>query len=129
LASRASREARSSSTSSRKISGGLFKHIDLFDIKGEIEEYIHGLPIKSAFYAPGYFMQTFTGFMAPQPAGDGSYTISGIVSPQTQVPLIDRLANSGKYVGAILAAPEKFEGKTISDATRLTSFEEANEDY
>jgi uncharacterized protein YbjT (DUF2867 family) len=40
-----------------KISGGKFKNVEHFDDKAEIEEYIRGLPVKSAFFAPASFMQ------------------------------------------------------------------------
>jgi hypothetical protein len=62
--------------------------------------------------------------MAPHPIGDGTYAISNIVTPQTQLPLIKVAADSGKYVGAILAEPEKYEGKVLSAATDLYSFED-----
>jgi hypothetical protein len=42
----------------------------------------------------------------------------------SQLPLIEVAADSGKYVGAILAEPEKYEGKVLSAATDLYSFED-----
>jgi uncharacterized protein YbjT (DUF2867 family) len=62
--------------------------------------------------------------MAPHLTGDGTYAISNIVTPQTQLPLIEAAADSGKYVGAILAEPEKYEGKVLSAATHLYSLED-----
>jgi len=107
-----------------KVSGGKYQHADHFDSKAEVEEYIRTLPIKSSFFAPGSFMQNFGGTMAPHPAGDGTYAISNVVTPQTQLPLIDAAADSGKWVAAILAEPEKYEGEVLSAATKLYSFEE-----
>lgn len=106
--------------SSRKIT-----NVEHFDLKAEVELYIRSLPIKSAFYVPGYFMQNFTTFLVPQPAGDGSFVMANVVTPQTLLPLIDTVADSGKFVGAILAAPESFEGKYVRSAERLVSFEDA----
>jgi uncharacterized protein YbjT (DUF2867 family) len=110
-----------------KISGGKYQQVDSFDAKAEVEEYIRTLSIKSAFFAPGSFMQNFEGIqsmMVPRPIGDDTYAISNIVTPQTQLPLIEAAADSGKYVGAILAEPEKYEGKVLSAATSLYSFED-----
>jgi uncharacterized protein YbjT (DUF2867 family) len=107
-----------------KISGGKYQHVEQFDSKAEVEEYIRTLPIKSAFFEPGSFMQNFGGMMAPHPIGDGTYTISNVVTPQTQLPLIEAAADTGKYVAAILAEPEKYEGKVLSAATKLYSFED-----
>jgi uncharacterized protein YbjT (DUF2867 family) len=108
-----------------KISGGKYVHCDHFDAKAEVEEYIRALPIQSSFFAPGSFMQNFGGMMAPQPSrdGDGTFAINNIVTPQTQMPLIETVEDTGKYIGAVLAEPEKFEGKVLSAATKLYSFE------
>lgn len=107
-----------------KISGGKIQNLAHFDVKAEIEEYIHAQPIKSAFFAPGSFMQNFNHFMTPRPSGDGTYAIANFVTPETQLPLIDTVDDTGKYVGAILAEPQKYEGKVFSASTRLYSYSE-----
>lgn len=110
-----------------KISNGKLKKLDHFDVKAEIEDYIRAQPMKSAFFAPGSFMQNFSHFMGPRPAGDGTYVIAHFVKPETQLPLIDTVDDTGKYIGAILAEPEKYEGKVFSAATRLYSYSETVE--
>lgn len=85
------------------------------------------LPMKSAFYAPGSFMQNFSTFMGPHPADNNTYAISHFVSPNTQLPLIEVVEDSGKFVGAILAEPAKYEGMVLSAATKLYSFTEVVE--
>lgn len=107
-----------------KMSGGKLQNLAHFDVKAEIEDHIRTLPMKSAFFAPGSFMQNFGHFMAPRPVGDGTYAIAHFVKPETLLPLIDTVDDSGKYVGAILAEPEKYEGKVFSAATRLYSYSE-----
>ena len=65
--------------------------------------------------------------MKPQPSysnDDGTFVLASFVAPGTQLPLIDTVADTGKYVGAILADPAAFEGKVVSAATGLYSFEE-----
>lgn len=110
-----------------KISGGKIKNMDHFDAKAEIEDYIRSQPMKSAFFAPGSFMQNFSHFMGPRPSGDGTYAIAHFVKPETQLPLIETVADSGKYVGAILAEPDKYEGKVFSAATALYTYTEVVE--
>ena len=107
-----------------QISNGKYTHVAPFDAKAEIEEYIRTLPIESAFYNPGSFMQNFITASAPQPVGDGTFVISGIASPETQFPLVDPVADSGAYVGAILAAPENYSGKVVYGVTELLSYDE-----
>lgn len=108
---------------STAISGGKCPVVH-FDTKFEIEQYIRGLPIKSAFVAPGSFMQNFASIMGPRPVGDGSYVISNIHTPETDFPWIDIEGDMGKFVAAILAEPEKFEGKVFAAASEVRSFEE-----
>lgn len=40
------------------------------------------------------------------------------------MPLIDTASDSGKYVGAMLASPDKYSGKVFSAATGLYSYQE-----
>lgn len=110
-----------------KMCGGKLQHLAHFDVKAEIEDYIRAQPMKSAFFAPGSFMQNFGHSMGPRPAGDGTYAIANFVKPETLLPLIDTTEDSGKYVGAILAEPEKYEGKIFSASTRLYSYSEIAE--
>ena len=107
-----------------KLSDGKIQNLAHFDVKAEIEDYIRTQPMKSAFFAPGSFMQNFGHFMGPRPAGDGTYAIANFVTPETQLPLIDTVDDTGKYVGAILAEPDKYEGKVLSAATKLYSYGE-----
>ncbi|KAF9546130.1 hypothetical protein EC957_010116 [Mortierella hygrophila] len=106
-----------------KISDGVYT-VASFDVKAETEQYIRSLPLKSAFFSPGSFMQNYLDMFAPYPVGDGTYAFSNVVSPQAPFPLIDTLGDTGKYVGAILAEPEKYEGKVFSAATKLYTFDE-----
>ena len=106
------------------ISGGKYA-VDLFDAKADAEQYIRGLPIKSAFFAPGSFMQNFGGTMAPRPAGDGTYAIANIHTPETKFPWIDVVGDTGKFIGAILAEPEKYEGKVLYASSSIHSLDEA----
>jgi uncharacterized protein YbjT (DUF2867 family) len=107
-----------------KISCGRFQNMDHFDGKAEVEDYIRNLPIKSAFFAPGTFMQNFGATLRPFPEGDGTYALSNFVKPETLLPLIDIASDTGKYIGAVLAEPDKYEGKTFCAAARLYSFDE-----
>ncbi|KAL8832273.1 MAG: hypothetical protein Q9191_000372 [Dirinaria sp. TL-2023a] len=110
-----------------KISGGKLKNMGHFDTKAEVEAYIRSLSpkIKSAFFAPGSFMQNWHQHgMGPRAVGDGTYALINFVNPDTRLALIDIVDDTGKYVGAILAEPEKYEGKTMSAATGFWSYRE-----
>ncbi|KAF9913936.1 hypothetical protein BX616_009289 [Lobosporangium transversale] len=110
-----------------KLSNGKHPGVESFNVKADIEEYIRSLPIKSAFFAPGLFMQNYSRHAAPQPQGDETYALLNIISPQTLLPLIDTPGDTGKYVGAILAEPDKYEGTVFNASTELLTFEEMAE--
>jgi uncharacterized protein YbjT (DUF2867 family) len=108
------------------ISGGKYTKVTPFDAKAAAEQYIRRLPIKSAFYCPGSFMENFhtQPFLNPRQAPDGTWVMARHTSPKTQFPLIDAVGDSGKFVGAILNEPDGFEGKRICGATKLYTLEE-----
>jgi len=112
--------------STTDMSGGKYTKITSFDAKAKAEQYIAGLPIKSAFCALGSFMENLQAhtFMAPKPRSDGTWVLSRPVSAACQMPLIDAVGDTGKFVGAILAEPDKYEGKTLCAATALYSIQE-----
>ncbi|KHN96774.1 NmrA family transcriptional regulator [Metarhizium album ARSEF 1941] len=104
-------------------SGGRYNKGGHFDCKTQVEKYIRTLPVKSAFFAPGCFMQNLATNMRPNATDDGTYVLANVASPTTKLPLID-ITDTGKYVSAILADPDAFEGKVLCAATRLYSIEE-----
>jgi uncharacterized protein YbjT (DUF2867 family) len=108
------------------ISGGIYTRVTMFDAKARAESYIRNLPIKSAFYSPGSFMENYITFAAPKRASDGSkaYIMAMHISPKTRVPLVDARGDTGKFVGSILASPDTYNGKVIYGAERLYSLEE-----
>jgi len=110
-----------------KISNGKYTHVIPFDAKSLAEKYIRGLPIKSAFVAYGFFMENFQSqpFLNPQKALDGkTWVLSRHISSKTRIPYLDATSDGGKFVGAILAEPDKFEGKTLCAAAGLYNLEE-----
>jgi len=109
-----------------EMSGGQYTHVTPFDAKAKAEQYIRGLPIKSAFVSLGFFMENFQSqpFLAPRQAPNGTWVMSRHISSKTQFPLIDATGDTGKFVGAILAEPDKYESKTFCAAAALYTLEE-----
>lgn len=109
-----------------EISGGKYTKVTPFDAKAKAEQYIRSLNIKSAFYSRGYFMENFQSqrFLAPRHASDGTWVLARHISPKTQLPFVDAIGDTGKFVGAILAEPDKYEGKTFCGAAALYTLEE-----
>ncbi|GIK00360.1 hypothetical protein Aspvir_004383 [Aspergillus viridinutans] len=113
----------SSSVHAGNTSGGKYP-VPAYDAHYNVEQYIRGLPIRSAFVAPGTFMQNLRGMMWPRPREDGSYVIANIHSPQARFPWLDVEADMGKFVGVVLAEPEKYQGKVLAASSCIHSFEE-----
>lgn len=106
-----------------KLSGGKFTKVSGWDAKAEVEEYIRHLPLKYAFFAPGSFMQNFQSVSAPHWDGQG-FVLARPVAPTARLPLIDIARDTGKFVGAVLAEPSKFQGKTFCAAVKHYTMEE-----
>ena len=110
----------------REISGGKYTKAIPFEAKAKAEQYIRSLPIKSAFFSAGSFMENFQfpAFLGARKSPDGTWKFSRNNSPTTKLALLDAVGDTGKFVGAILAEPEKYEGKTFYGATKAYSLEE-----
>lgn len=121
----------------RELSGGKYTKVSAFDVKARAERYIRGLPIQSAFVSLGSFMENFEmggSFLVPRWEGEegegddggdgGKWVVALPVSEDVQWPLIHAVRDTGKFVGAILAEPERFQGRTVCGATRLYSLGE-----
>ncbi|GLA24480.1 hypothetical protein AnigIFM63326_000527 [Aspergillus niger] len=107
-----------------KISQGWLKNGGHFDGKEEVEQYIRTQLIRSAFVAPGSFMSNFHDTMAPRCMENGDYALLLPVPAHIKLPLIETEADLGKWVAAILADFDQYEGKVLCCATALYSFEE-----
>ena len=106
-----------------KTSGGKYGKALHFDSKAEVEEYIRSLPIKTAFFAPGSFMQNYEASMRPQHAGDGSYVFANVVAPDTKMPLID-IRDTGKYVAPLLTDPDAWQRRIMAGSSGLYTMDE-----
>jgi uncharacterized protein YbjT (DUF2867 family) len=103
------------------ISNGKYR-IAAFDAKTEIEKYIRRLPLTSAFFAPGVFMENYTGASGPRKNESGQYVIANINSADTLISLIATRRDVGKFVGLLLDDPEKYSGKVLKVAVQNLSW-------
>lgn len=62
--------------------------------------------------------------MAPRPVGDGTYAISNVHTPEARFPWLDVVGDAGKFVGAILADPDMYQGKVLSASSSIHSLDE-----
>lgn len=108
------------------MSNGKYTNITPFDAKAKAEQYIRGLPVKRAFCSFGFFMENFKDqpFLGPQPMPDGTWALCRPIPPNIRLPYLNASGDVGKFVGAILADPDKFEGKTLCAAEATYSLEE-----
>lgn len=85
-----------------------------FDGKADVEEYIRSLPIRAAFYRPGWFMQNQLTFSKPvreEGDRDGTYVLKVLFpgcEAHTLVPLVDN-EDIGKYLQPFLDDTEKYD--------------------
>ncbi|KAL3474786.1 hypothetical protein BJX99DRAFT_271501 [Aspergillus californicus] len=98
--------------------------VDQFDAKAEIEIYLRNLPFKTAYIAPGMFMQNLVTVMKPRKGDDGVFTIVGINNPETKIPMIEAAADTGSYLLPLLKDPGEMDGQTMYAASGFYSFNE-----
>lgn len=109
-----------------KVSNGALKNVVFFDSKAEVWEYIQTLPIRSTALTLGSFMQNYVGMLAPRPSqsGDGSYEMANVMRGNTELPLIDVEADTGKWAAAVLMSPEKYQKKAICCAAEFVTLDQ-----
>jgi hypothetical protein len=104
--------------SPKHLSNGKYAHVDLFESKYEVEQYIRTLPIKSSHFVPAHFYPNMHTQYKPKPLGDGTYGMINFFSPDTTIPYIDISEDTGKWVGPMFAEQDKFNGKAVACATK-----------
>ncbi|KAJ4350123.1 uncharacterized protein N0V89_008744 [Didymosphaeria variabile] len=111
----------------RDVSGGKYTAVTPFDAKAKAETYIRSLSPKmeSAFFCPGNFMENFQAqfWIAPRKI-DGIWTLARPALATSKIPLIAAVDDSGRFVGKILAHPEKYAGKRFCAAEGRYSWDD-----
>lgn len=97
-----------------KASQGRFVHVQHFDGKAEIEDYIRSTGVPATFFQPGMFMSGFFGMFKKQ--DNGSYRWAHPVKPGgAKLPLFD-VQDTGKYVKIALKKFPELVGTHIRAA-------------
>ena len=63
-------------------------------------------------------------YFNPRQAPNGTWVMTSVNPRTAQTPCVDVIGDTGKFVGAILAEPDKYQGETFCAATSLYSWEE-----
>lgn len=108
------------------LSDGKYTAVTAFDAKAEAEKYIRTLPLRSAFLSPASFMENLGNgsFQTPVEQEDGTWAIRLPMPATTRIPWIAATADIGKFVGPMLANPDRFEGQTVHAAVALYNWDE-----
>jgi hypothetical protein len=69
-------------------------------------------------------MQNYIGMSKPRPspAGDGSFVLTNVLAESDPMPLVDVVADTGKWVCAALAEPEAYNGKVMYAAEGMYTY-------
>ncbi|KAH7408624.1 hypothetical protein DE146DRAFT_646767 [Phaeosphaeria sp. MPI-PUGE-AT-0046c] len=115
-----------------ELTKGRVTAITPFDAKAAAEKYIRGLPLTSAFVAGAFFFENFhaqqsVAGVRKVPGTEDEYVLQRPSAPDAKLQYIDATTDFGKYVGAILSAPDKYAGVTLHAAERAYSFVESAE--
>jgi uncharacterized protein YbjT (DUF2867 family) len=94
-----------------KMTNGDLKHVDHFDGKADVEEYIEsikgGSGMVASYWMPGFFMSNLKGMIQPNPSTKVPTLNMPWDAEKTQVALLDAVGDSGKFVAGLLLADSK----------------------
>ncbi|CAH0004298.1 unnamed protein product [Clonostachys byssicola] len=97
-------------------SGGRLTHVRHFDSKAAIEQYVRQSHISATFVLAGAYMSNY--FDAIRQNNDGSYAMAMPISGhKAQIPLLDALGDTGKFVKAAMKNFPRYVGKHILAAS------------
>jgi len=100
-----------------------------FDAKANVERHIRSIGLNAAFFLPGSYMSNMPRqAILPNPQ-TGAYTLTLPIPPTSSMPLIDVVADTGKFVKAMLLNQSTVEGKRILGSVKYYSPEELIQDF
>ncbi|KAH6638616.1 NmrA-like family protein [Truncatella angustata] len=111
-----------------KLSNGKLKCVYHFDGKAEVEEYVRSLGIPATFFMAGVYMSNFPGAMFKPSPPSNAWTLSMPMTPSSQIPMYS-VADTGKYVKAIILNREKLLGKRFLGATNYMTAQELVDEF
>ena len=109
-----------------KLTEGKLTHVEHFDSKAEVEEYIEsikaGSGLKASYWRPGFFSANLKGMIKKNPA-TGKLTLSQPWDVEkTRLPLLDAVDDTGKFVAGLLAAePSSVDGIHVNGVSQWVS--------
>ena len=108
-----------------KLTGGALAQIHHFDSKAEVEEYIEKIKgdMLATYFRPGGFTTNFKQSINVGPDGVPTY-FAPFHPTETRFPLIDVVADTGKYIAGILEAGKSANGAQINAVSQWLSPQE-----
>lgn len=103
----------SSLVSSTKASKGKYTHVEHFDAKASVEDYVRSLGIPASFVMPAGYFENFTTMMAPRKQPDGSFVVAFPISKDTVWSSYSASMDTGKFVHAALKQGPKSPPENI----------------
>jgi uncharacterized protein YbjT (DUF2867 family) len=109
-----------------KMTNGELPHVDHFDSKADVEEYIEsikgGSDMLASYWMPGFFMSNLKGMIQP----DRSTGVPTFSMPwdleKTQVGLLDTAGDTGQFVaGLLLADPKSVDGFRVQGVSEWST--------
>ncbi|KAE9368418.1 NmrA-domain-containing protein [Stipitochalara longipes BDJ] len=110
-------------------SKGVLEHVEHFDSKAHIEQYIRKSGLPASFFMPGFYMSNLPGGMFRQAPPNNDWTLALPIPSSTPIPLLDTADDTGKFVKGILNNREKTLGQRIYGATNYYTIDEIVKEF
>ena len=111
-----------------KLTNGELKHIEHFDSKAEIQEYIESIKgetgMTATYWLPGFFMSNLKGMISLDKSGVPTLKLP-LEGDKTKVGLLDVVSDTGKFIaGVLLASRQKMDGFSVQGVSEWTTTNE-----
>ncbi|PMD61390.1 putative NmrA-like family domain-containing protein 1 [Hyaloscypha bicolor E] len=110
-------------------SKGVLEHVEHFDSKAHIEQYIRISGLPASYFMPGFYMSNIPGGMFRQAPPNNDWTFALPIPGSTPIPLLNTADDTGKFVKGILNNREKTLGKRIYGATDYYTIDEIVKEF
>jgi len=112
-----------------KLTNGVLTHVDHFNSKAAVSEYIKELGIPYTLFMPGYFLSNIPGMVLRQSPPHNAWTLSLPFGSNTQIPVFDPEDDTGKFVRGIMLNKDNVLGKEILGATAYMTPDEMVQEF
>jgi len=112
-----------------KLTEGKLSKVYHFDSKAKVEDHIKSIGLPATFFLPGFYMSNIPGTLLHRDDYDGRWKFWLPTSRDALFPLIDVVADTGKFVKGILLHRDELLGQNVYGSVGYHTVQQIVEDF